>query len=239
MDIIRVSNLKKNYKSNIAVNCVTLNVPQGAVYGLIGLNGAGKTTLIKAITGLIKKFEGSVEIAGVKWGRTGYRNNFAFLTEQFSPHRYLTGWEYLAFMWKLRGVPPDKQKAVAVCNEFGFDVALLDKKTGEYSKGTVQMLGIIQAVCSSAQLLIMDEPTAGLDPLARAKFKTGIAGINNAGHSVFLSTHILHDIDTLCTHIGILHRGQLLFNGTPAYLKERHGTENLEAAFLTEIGAAA
>ncbi len=237
MNIISISKLTKNYKTVTAVDDLTLNIPRGAVYGLAGLNGAGKTTLFKVVTGLIKKFEGSVEVAGIKWGGKGYREKFAFLPERFTPHRCLTGWEYLSFMQKLRGARPDREKVLRLCDSFGFDAGLLDKKNALYSKGTAQKLGIIQAACAPADLLVMDEPMSGLDPLARALFRTVITGPDCAGRSVLLSTHILYDIDTLCTHMGILHRGRLLFSGTTAGLKERHNTGDLEKAFLMEIGA--
>ncbi|KAL1110033.1 hypothetical protein AAG570_014173 [Ranatra chinensis] len=237
MGILKISGLTKRYKKFTAVQDVTFEVPEGAVYGLVGLNGAGKTTTIKSITGLLKKFDGDISIAGLPWGHKDYNKEFSFLPELFTPPLYLTGMEYVKFILELHKAKVDMDLVNRMCDTLNFDKNLLDKKTKTYSKGTMQKIGLIQAVCTPAKLLILDEPMSGLDPLARARFKNLIADVNQKGTTLFLSTHILHDIDTLCSHIGILNAGRLLFNGTPAELKQKYNVTNLEDAFLKEIGA--
>lgn len=233
--MITVKNLSKEYKKTLAVDDLSLDVPDGAVFGLIGLNGAGKTSVIKSISGLLKKFNGTIIMNSHEWGTKEYKASFAFLPELFTPHHYLTGWEYLAFMQELHNKKLDREETLLLCDALGFDRALLNAKTRTYSKGTAQKLGIIQTVSTAAPVMILDEPMSGLDPLARAQFKAVMNGVHDAGHTVFLSTHILHDIDTMCTHLGILHRGRLLFSGTPDELKGENNTESLEEAFLKEI----
>jgi ABC-2 type transport system ATP-binding protein len=233
--MIKVEKLTKSYKKNLAVKDATFTVAEGSVYGLIGLNGAGKTTIIKTITGLIKKFQGNISIYGIEWGKSGYRNNFVFLPELFTPHHFLTGWEYISFMNSLQSGNVDKDKILALAEKLAFDPALFDKKCRTYSKGTAQKLGLIQVLCTSAKLLIFDEPMSGLDPLARAQFKSALAEAHEQGHTVFLSTHILHDIDTMCTHLGVINKGEMLFSGTPAEFKAKHSASDLEKAFLKEI----
>ena len=235
MSILKIDSLKKLYKKTLAVDKVSFNIPAGAVFGLVGLNGAGKTTIIKSITGLLKKFTGTVEIDGAKWGTTEFRKKFAYLPELFAPHYYLTGWEYLNFIQKLHNANLDRARVLELCRELKFDEKLLDKKTNTYSKGTAQKLGVIQTICTPTKFLIFDEPMSGLDPLARVQFKNVLLKEHEKGRTILFSTHILHDIDTLCTHVGILNKGVLLFCGTPAEIKQKHGVGDLEAAFLKEI----
>jgi ABC-2 type transport system ATP-binding protein len=233
--MIKVEKLTKAYKKNLAVKDVTFEVSGGAVYGLIGLNGAGKTTIIKTVTGLIKKFYGEISVCGIEWGKKDYRNNFAFLPELFTPHHFLTGWEYIAFMNSLHGEGVDRNKILALAEKLAFDPALFDKKCRTYSKGTAQKLGLMQVLGTPAKLFIFDEPMSGLDPLARSQFKAALAEAHTEGHTIFLSTHILHDIDTMCTHLGVINKGEMLFSGAPAEFKAKHGASDLEMAFLKEI----
>ncbi|MDR2401454.1 MAG: ABC transporter ATP-binding protein [Deferribacteraceae bacterium] len=233
--MIKVENLSKAYKKNLAVKDVSFEVPVGSVYGLIGLNGAGKTTIIKTVTGLIKKFSGNITVCGIEWGRKDYRRNFVFLPELFTPHHFLTGWEYISFMNSLHDAGIDRDKTLALAEKLAFEPALLNKKCRTYSKGTAQKLGLIQVLSTPAKLLIFDEPMSGLDPLARAQFKSALIEAHEQGHTVFLSTHILHDIDTMCTHLGVINKGELLFSGTPSGFKEKNEVADLEKAFLKEI----
>jgi ABC-2 type transport system ATP-binding protein len=235
MSILTIKNLRKLYKKNVAVDDVSFDIPEGAVYGLVGLNGAGKTTIIKSVTGLLKKFTGTVEIDGQKWGTTEYRRRFAYLPELFSPHFYLTGWEYINFIQKLHGASVDKDRVLELCDKLNFDRKFLDRKTNTYSKGTAQKLGVMQTICTPTKLMIFDEPMSGLDPLARAQFKSVLLAEHNSGRTILFSTHILHDIDTLCTHVGILNKGKILFSDTPQALKSKNNAADLESAFLKEL----
>jgi ABC-2 type transport system ATP-binding protein len=129
----------------------------------------------------------------------------------------------------------NKDAILKLAEKLAFDHTLFNKKCRTYSKGTAQKLGLIQVLSTNAKLLIFDEPMSGLDPLARAQFKQSLAEAHAQGRTIFLSTHILHDIDTMCTHLGVINRGELLFNGTPNGFKEKHGVSDLEKAFLKEI----
>jgi ABC-2 type transport system ATP-binding protein len=233
--MINVKDLSKNYKSLKAADRVCFHVDEGAVYGLVGLNGAGKTTVIKSVTGLIKSFKGDISINGMTRANTDYKKNFAFLPELFTPHHYLTGMEYISFMSSLHGKKIDNSKIEALADRLAFKRELLNKKCRTYSKGTAQKLGLIQIIAAETPVMIFDEPMSGLDPLARSQFKEVLLEVHKSGRTVFLSTHILHDIDVMCTHVGLIHEGRMLFSDVPEVLKKKHGVASLEEAFLIEI----
>lgn len=236
MDVLKVSGLTKLYKGSPALDNVSFSVPEGAVFGLIGPNGAGKTTAIKIITGLIRNFTGTVETFGNARGRNG-RGSFAFLPELFAPHKFLSGWEYISLMAGLSGYTPDKNRIEVICGELGLEKSALANRIGTYSKGMTQKLGMAELLCSSANVLIMDEPASGLDPVSQQQFRSAVLKANKEGKSVLISSHMLGDIDTLCTHTGILSKGRLVFAGTPAELKAKHSVEDLEEAFISEVAS--
>lgn len=216
---------------------IDLGVGAGQIVGLLGLNGAGKTTLIKSILDFIPLEAGRVTVFGIGHRDKAARRQLAYLPEQFSPAPLLTGWEFLSLSLGYYGMRLDRSRARDMAEHFGLDGVVLARRVTTYSKGMGQKLGLIATLLLDRPLLLLDEPMSGLDPLARARLKEALLGQRGRGHSVFLSSHILADIDALCDRVAVIHQGTLRFDGTPPGLKAASGETDLERAFLRRIGA--
>lgn len=211
MELI-IDRLSKQYGSRIAVDRVTLKLQKG-VYGLLGANGAGKTTLMRLICGILKPTGGSVSLDGEDVSSEDYRSRLGYLPQDFGYYPDFTGMDFLLYMAALKGLDRAQAKRKAV--ELLRLVALQDagkKKIKTYSGGMKQRLGIAQALLGEPQLLILDEPTAGLDPKERVRFRDLIAqlGKNNI---VLLSTHIVSDIEHIADTVLMMKDGQLIYQG--------------------------
>jgi ABC-2 type transport system ATP-binding protein len=214
---------------------ISLAIEAGECYGLIGLNGAGKTTLIKTLLGLRQPLRGSITMFGSVQGQHAHKNRLAYLPEKFDPPAFLTGLEFIRFSLSLykKKLSIDKAKEWAAL--FGLDDKALTQRVSTYSKGMRQKIGLMATMLTDVDLLILDEPMSGLDPRARAQVKDAIAAYQRSGKTVLICSHILSDLDELCAHIGIIHRGHLAYNGTPQDLRTQTGKDNLERAFLSII----
>lgn len=219
-----------------AIKDVSFDVREGEIFGLIGLNGAGKTTFIKAVLGLREPDEGAIEIFGetVEHFRTSRR--LVFLPERFEPSWFLSGLEFLKFSASLYGVSISDAQCRAAAERLALDPDVLKKRVQTYSKGMRQKLGLLATVLSEADLLILDEPMSGLDPVARALVKDMILNVRAQGKTVFLSSHILADMDEICDRVAVMHEGAIRFVGKPEEFRKDSGEGNLERAFLHFIG---
>lgn len=235
VEALTVEGVTARYGKQVVFQEVSLSVEQGKIFGLIGLNGVGKTTLIKAILTLVKPAAGIVRIFGRDHRDPASRANLAYLPEKFQPPALLTGAEFIRFSLSYFGRSFERARARELAESLGLDAAALDKRVRVYSKGMSQKLGLLATFMTDLPLLILDEPLEGLDPKARILFKQQIAGYQARGKTVFLSSHILADLDEMCDQIAILHDGQLAFSGTPAELKTRERSPSLEKAFLGVI----
>lgn len=233
LSAISLRDLTLSYGDRKVIEGLTLEVGKGDVYGLIGLNGVGKTTLIKAMTGLRAPDRGSVTINGADVSLAGTRSFFAFLPERFDPPSFLSGLEFLRFSSGLYGKVLDDEKALVMADDLGLERAALNRRIKTYSKGMRQKLGLMATFLTPAPLLILDEPMSGLDPQARAQVKNLLNHAVETGHTIFLSSHILADMNEICSHVGVLSGGRLIFEGTPAALAIAGGSDNLERAFLS------
>ncbi|TCL58064.1 ABC-2 type transport system ATP-binding protein [Kineothrix alysoides] len=212
MELI-IDRLSKQYGSRIAVDRVTLKLQKG-VYGLLGANGAGKTTLMRLICGILKPTGGSVSLDGEDVSSEEYRSRLGYLPQDFGYYPDFTGTDFLLYMAALKGL--DRTQAKRKAAELLKLVALQDagkKKIKTYSGGMKQRLGIAQALLGEPQLLILDEPTAGLDPKERVRFRDLIAQLGK-DNIVLLSTHIVSDIEHIADSILMMKNGQLIFQGT-------------------------
>lgn len=233
---LSINNVSVSYDDKKVVTDVSLSLPKGVTFGLIGLNGAGKTTLIKTILGLRKQDSGDVFVFGNEATRQESKKKLVYLPERFDPPWFLTGEEFLRFSASLydnklqRDVMEEKARALAL------DPAVLGNRVQTYSKGMRQKLGLMATLLSGCDLLILDEPMSGLDPQARACVKKELRAVKESGGTVFLSSHILSDMDEICDDVAILHKGCLLYNGPPADLKKEQGEDRMEAAFLKAVG---
>ncbi|HEY1096913.1 MAG TPA: ABC transporter ATP-binding protein [Alphaproteobacteria bacterium] len=233
--IVKIQNVDVAYGKQQVLFGITCDIVAGECFGLIGLNGAGKTTLIKTLLGLRNPMSGSITMFDAAPGQDNVKHRMAYLPEKFEPPAFLTGLEFLRFALSLY----KKKLSIAKANEwavrFGLDPNALTRRVTTYSKGMRQKIGLMATMLTDVDLLILDEPMSGLDPRARAQVKDAIAAYQQQGKTVLICSHILGDLDELCAHIGVIHRGHLAFSGTPQGMKSQTGKDNLERAFLSVI----
>ena len=239
MDAIALSfeHVVKRFGRNVALADVTLEVRSGELFGLVGVNGAGKTTLIKCLLDFAWADSGSIRVFGTPSGLTASRRDLAFLPERFLPPYYLTGADFLRYMLRLHRVAYDPRQVEAACEALDLDRAALAKPVRAFSKGMTQKLGLAACLLSGKRLQVLDEPSSGLDPKARALLKRALLRLRDEGRTVFVTSHLLADIEELCDRMAVLHAGSIRYVGTPAGLLARHGTRDMEQAFLACIEA--
>ncbi len=232
---LEFSGVRKAYGGRWVLDGIDGRVSGGALFGLVGVNGAGKTTLIKSLLDFQSLDGGEIRIFGEDHRVPQARRHLAFLPERFSPPHYLTGEDFLRYMAQLHGLRHDRVQVEALLARLDLDPAALALSVRQFSKGMTQKLGLMACLLSGRRLLVLDEPMSGLDPRARARVKDLLRGLCGEGRTVFLTTHLLHDVDALCDRFAILHGGRLVFLGTPAECRARYGAEDLEQACLAAI----
>lgn len=229
---LKIENLNVSFGKSCVLKDVCLDVGRGETFGLMGLNGAGKTTMIKCILGLRAPDSGSVLLDGVSSGSAESKSKVSYLPEKFEPPWFLTGYEFIRFCLQLYQKDISKAEIVAATESLALDPAALKRRMHTYSKGMRQKLGILGTMLTGCSLLILDEPMSGLDPRARALVKKMINDMKHHDRTIFLSSHILADMDEICDRVAVLHNSQILFVGTPKEMKEKTNAQNLEQAFL-------
>lgn len=219
--MIETSGLVKVYGSKAtttkALDGVTLRVPQGSIYGLFGHNGAGKTTLISILLGLSLPDEGNGRVLGHDIVRESVqiRKRTGLMPDGFGFYDDLSAISNLTYFGELDGLSKDiaRQRAKERLKEFGLQ-DVINRKVGTFSRGMKQRLGIVQALLKNPELLILDEPTIGVDPEGSIRFRNLITALSKKGVTTLLSTHLLHEIGDICTNVAILKRGKLVANGS-------------------------
>lgn len=233
---ISISKLSKRFGSQDVLSDIDLDVEAGEFIGLIGINGAGKTTLIKCLLDFIQFESGSISIFETESVRTAAREKLAFLPEKFIPPYYLSGRDFIIYMHELHGVSHDWASTEKVLKILDFDPVYIDKPVAQLSKGMSQKIGLAACLLSGKDLLVLDEPMSGLDPRARAYLKRYLLDLKEQGKTLFFSTHMLADVETLCDKVAILHQGSLSFIGSPAECCEEYETNSFEDAYLACVG---
>jgi ABC-2 type transport system ATP-binding protein len=215
--IIKVTDLTKNYGSFTALSGVNLSVEPGEVYGFIGPNGAGKTTTIRVLLGILKATSGNATIFGKDAWKDAVEihKNIAYVPGDVNLWSNLTGGEVIDLFVRLRKGKNESRKNELV-ERFELDPT---KKCRTYSKGNRQKVALIAAFSSDADLYILDEPTSGLDPLMEKIFQDCVAEVKKAGKSVFLSSHILQEVERLCDKVSIIRDGKIIETGTMTELR--------------------
>ncbi len=230
-DVIEVSGLSKSFGHTRALDGLDLRVRLGEVHGFLGPNGAGKTTTIRILLGLLRANAGTARLlGGDPWhDATALHRRLAYVPGDVTLWPNLTGGEVIDLLGRLRGGLDDKRR-VALLDRFELDPR---KKARAYSKGNRQKVALVAALASDAELLILDEPTAGLDPLMEAVFRACIEEERAAGRSVLLSSHILSEVETLCERVTIIRAGATVESGTLVEL--RHLTRTSISADLSTV----
>lgn len=234
---LHFAQVTKSYSGVPALSDFTLEVQRGEFFGLVGVNGAGKTTLIKCLLDFCDHDEGEIRIFGAPHRETVSRARLAYLPERFNPPFYLTGRDFLRYMFRLYRTLYEEPRVERMFGALDLELSALDRPARTYSKGMTQKLGLAACLLSGKDLYVLDEPTGGLDPKARALLKGELRELKRAGRTVFFTSHALADVAEMCDRMAVLHAGRLRFAGTPQELAGRHGARDLEQAFLACIDA--
>ena len=242
---ICIQNLTKDFavgmrgKKLRAVDDLCLEVGDNEIFGLLGPNGSGKSTTIKIILGLLEASRGTCEIYGRPSKLVDARRSVGFLPEAPYFYRYLTGRELVRYYARICMVPRLKIDAAvdSVIKLVGMTEAA-DRRVGTYSKGRLQRIGLAQSLVHDPQLVILDEPTAGVDPLGSAAIAEIVRELKRRGKTVLLSSHLLAQIEGLCDRVAILHRGKLVREGRIDDLVEEKDAESLVVQGLSAEGRA-
>jgi ABC-2 type transport system ATP-binding protein len=211
-----VSNLTKFYGDFKAVDSVSFTVDKGWVYGYLGPNGAGKTTTIRTMLGLLKPDEGEVQITDINSTRYPVEalQNLGYAPELPTLQTFFTGKQLLDLMGKMFGLATQyrKERIKQLLDLVGLE-EWGDQKIGKYSKGMVQRLSVALALINDPVVLIMDEPTIGMDPEATAHFRNLFMTLSKEGKTVFISSHLLDEVERICSHVGMINKGRMVFDG--------------------------
>ena len=225
MNAIELRELNKSFRLDLkvgrrqALNALSLTVKPGEIYGFLGPNGAGKTTSIKILVSLLRADSGTATIFGLDPTRNETRTRIGYLPESPVFYDQLTGREFLRFCGKLCGMRKADvdARATRLLEEVGLGHAG-DLQIRRYSKGMNQRVGIAQALLHDPQLVILDEPMSGLDPIGRAEVRDLILGLKKRGKTVFFSTHIIPDVEMICDRIGLINHGRMVAEGSVSQL---------------------
>jgi len=215
--VIETIGLTKRYGSLTAVNRLNLKVEKNTIHGFLGPNGAGKTTTIKVLVGLLRPDGGTVKVLGreVHGDMPDVRLRVGYMPELPKFPKHLRGWELLDIYGRMYGMT--KQQLMEQIPKLLDMVGLKGREkdfVGKYSKGMQQRLGIAQALLNEPELVILDEPSLGLDPVGMVEVRELIKEIAKEGRTVFLSSHLLFEVEQICTHVTIIHKGESLISDT-------------------------
>lgn len=232
--IIDVHNLRKVYRTGFWMNqkliplkdC-TLKVHEGETFGLLGPNGAGKTTLLKSLLGIIRPTSGTGRLLGHRLGDRSVKHRIGYLPENPYFYDFLTGWEFLEYTAGLFQLSKSetRKRITDLLDLVGLaQSAARKKQLRRYSKGMLQRVGMAQALINNPEVVFLDEPMSGLDPMGRYQIREIIVSLKEQGKTIFFNSHILSDVEQICDRIGILALGELICQGS---LQELLGTADL------------
>ena len=243
---VSIRHLTKDFSVGIrgvklrAVDDVSLEIPRGKVFGLLGPNGCGKSTTLKIALGLVRATSGSTSILGDDAASAQARRRTGFLPEAPYFHRFLTGRELVTYCARLSGVKEsDLEAAVARALDLAAMSAAADRAVGTYSKGMLQRIGLAQAVVHDPELIILDEPTAGVDPVGSAAIGEMIKTMRGQGRTIVLCSHLLGQVEQVCDRVAIMDRGRVVLQGAVDEVLSRPDRHLLEVSGLTPEAEAA
>jgi ABC-2 type transport system ATP-binding protein len=228
--LLRIEGLTKQYPGTTALDDLTVELPRGRI-GLVGANGAGKTTTFRLVLGLAHPTAGRIEVCGIDVARDpiGVRSRLGYMPEHDCLPLDQTAADVVATFGELSGLPPRaaRQRASDILDLVGLDEARF-RPISEFSTGMRQRAKLAQAIVSDPELVLLDEPTAGLDPLGREDMLTLVGRLGSFGISVLMATHLLDDVQKVCDHVVMINAGRLVVAGTTDSLLERTGTVTVD-----------
>lgn len=231
MPVIRTDKLVKRYGRVEALKGVSLEVDRGEIFGLLGQNGAGKTTLIKTLLGVIKPTNGHATLLEQPAGTASVRRRVGYLPEDHRFPDYHTGASLLDFYGALLGVPAgDRRRRIPEVLELVGIKGRMHSKIRTYSKGMKQRLGLAQALLHEPEIVFLDEPTDGVDPVGRREIRDIMQGLRKQGMTLFLNSHLLSEVEQVCDRVAILQRGVVVQSGEVAMLTRQQGRFSLGLA---------
>ena len=221
MNAVEIESIHKTFPGHwgkggvYAVKGVSLSIPQGGVYGLIGPNGSGKSTIMKALVGLLSPDDGQCRVFGKPATAASNRREIGFLPENPYFYKFLTGEETVRFYGRLCGLRGKElaERTRELLELVGLTEAA-HRRLGGYSKGMLQRVGLAQALVQRPSLLVLDEPTAGVDPIGSRAIRDIILNLKGQGMTVFLCSHLLEQVQEICDRVGILYRGVMIAEGS-------------------------
>ncbi len=225
MSVIETRDLRKTYGKIEALKGVSIRVEKGQIYGLLGQNGAGKTTLIKVLLGIVQLTDGEASLLGAPAGDAAVRRRVGYLPEDHSFPGYHTAYSLMDFYGSLYGVSSaERAKRIPEALEQVGIAGRMHYKIKTFSKGMKQRLGIAQALMHAPDLIILDEPTDGVDPMGRKEIRELMTVLKEKGHTIFLNSHLLGEVELICDRVAILQQGKLVREGTIDELTKTKGT---------------
>lgn len=232
--IIKLQNIKKSISGTEILHGISFEVKKGEVFGFIGPNGAGKTTTLKTILGIIEATDGEIKIFGKSPREREVQRKIGFMPENTYLYKYLTGDEFLDFSAGFYNLEKDflEKRKNWILEKVGLSHAR-DRRLSTYSKGMLQRIGIAQAILHDPELIFLDEPMSGLDPIGRKMIKDLLLELKNAGKTIFLNSHILSDVEVICDRFAIIFGGNIIATDRIKNLKEP-----LEDFFMKKISGA-
>ncbi len=233
-EIISITGLSKSYGTTKAVDNLNLSINKGEFFGFLGPNGAGKTTTIRMITGIVNQDSGNITIAGfVKHERQKIASVLGVVPESRGFYDWMTAAEYLSFFSNLYGIEKDRasEKITHLLSRVDL-TSSKHKRIGSYSRGMKQRLGLARALINDPQILILDEPTLGLDPKGQEDIQNLLKELNRNDVTIFYSSHLLHEVSNLCSRIAIINKGCMVAQGTVQELMQTTKSQTLTEVFL-------
>lgn len=238
-NIIEIRDLTVRYAGKKAVDGLSFSVKTGEIFGFLGPNGSGKSTTIKSMLGLVFPDAGSVTVNGLPPSDPKSRAKIGFMPEEATYYRFLTPKEILSFYGKVFGMDraERERRSGALLDLVGLS-SVAAKPLGTFSKGMVQKVSLAQALIQDPDTLILDEPTTGLDPLAKMQLRAILSDLKKRGKTIFFSSHELSEVELLCDSIVIIQAGKVLRSGALKEVLGSQGPHSLEQFFLRTVQGA-
>lgn len=221
--MIRVRNLRKEYSGFVAVSDSSFSVEPGDVFGIIGPNGAGKTTTLKMLAGLVTPTSGTATVAGLPADDPKMRTRLGYLPEESPLYEEMTPHSYLRFFADLYDVPRDVANGRIEETLDALDLAYRDRRLGDMSKGMRRKVAIARSLVNDPDVLIYDEPASGLDPLTTNYVLEFTRELSEQGKTVIFSAHNLYHVESICDHLVIMNKGEIVAGGTVEEIRAKHG----------------